>query len=244
MAEILPISFCTFVKNEEKHIRDCIESVRPVVAEIVVVDTGSTDSTVEICQEFTDRIYKVGFSDFGSIRTLTAHLALYPWVLMLDADERLEGADWPLLAKCIDQPQGTQGDDMEMDEDGEVVIDSWALPRKRWADIWMHKQVEVEAYPDWQVRLFRNYVDRPKIQYRRRVHETIIGCVKTEYAHEGPTIHHFQNVYKEAVDLQHRQDMYERLRTEDVSTGISHSAPAVVGMDCVVGDTDEDNGNS
>jgi len=231
MTQVLPISLCIFVKNEALHIRDCIESVRPVVAEIVVVDTGSTDDTVKICREFTDRIYSVGFSDFGSIRTLTAHLALYPWVLMLDADERIDSTDWSKLGELINQPSAVQGDNMELDKDENVVIDSWALPRKRWADIWMHKQVELEAYPDWQVRLFRNYIDGARIGYERRVHETITGCRRTEKAAEGPTIHHFQNVYKDAESLQARQESYTKLYEQDIQDGVKHTGPPVVTMD-------------
>lgn len=233
MTQVLPISLCIFVKDEALHIRDCIESVRPIVSEIVVVDTGSTDDTVEICREFTDRIYRVGFSDFGSIRTLTAHLALYSWVLMLDADERIDSVDWPKFCGLIDQPLGVRGNNLELDEEGNVVTDSWALPRKRWADIWMHKQVELEAYPDWQVRLFRNYVNRPQIRYERRVHETIAGCTKTRFAKDGPTIHHFQNIHKGVSGLQCRQEMYERLRAEDTAEGVKHKGPAVAEMDRV-----------
>ncbi len=211
--------------------RDCLESVRPIVAEIVVVDTGSTDRTVEICREFTDRVYTVGFSDFGSIRTLAAHLALHPWVLMLDADERIDWTDWPKFAALIDQPLGSAGDNNELDEEGNVVIDSWLLPRKRWADSWMNKQVEVEAYPDWQARLFRNYVDRPRIHYRQRVHERIAGCIRTEQAVGGPTIHHFQNVHKSNEDLKRRRLHYEGLQAQDKADGVKHVAPAVVEID-------------
>jgi glycosyltransferase involved in cell wall biosynthesis len=240
MSQVLPISLCTFVRNEEENIRDCIESVRPIVAEVVIVDTGSTDRTIKICREFTDRIYKVGFSDFGSIRTITAHLSLYPWVLMLDADERILSEDWGKFIELINQPWGTEGDNMELDKDGNVVIDSWALPRKRWADLWMRQQVEPEAYPDWQVRLFRNYIDRPRIKFVRRVHETITGCIKTAYAEDGPTIHHFQNVHKTNEDLKVRQNLYEELRAKDIAEGTKHTSPAVVEMDRV----DESDGNS
>lgn len=229
--ERLPISLCLFVKNEADNLRDCIESVRPIVAEIVVVDTGSTDDTVEIAKSYTDRVYEVGFSDFGNIRTLTAHLALYEWVLMLDADERLDAADWPKLAELIDQPAGVRGNDMELTEEGEVTIDSWALPRKRWADVWRTKQVEIEAYPDWQVRLFRNHMNRPKIKFVRRVHETVSGCIKTVQSADGPIIHHLQNVNKDPDALKARAKHYRKLYDQDVAEGIEHSEPAVVDLD-------------
>jgi glycosyltransferase involved in cell wall biosynthesis len=235
MTDSLPISLCTFVKNEEHNIRDCIESVRPLVSEIVIVDTGSTDGTIDICRQFTDRIYRAGFTDFGSIRTLTAHLALQPWVLMLDADERIDSADWPKFYRLIAQPEGVEGDLLEFDREGNLVIDSWALPRKRWADPWMRQQVEIEAYPDWQTRLFRNYMDpkRPKIKFVRRVHEIISGCAKTGFAEDGPTIHHFQNVHKDDSLLAQRQELYERLYAADVDEGVEHEEPPVVEMDRV-----------
>lgn len=230
---VLPLSLCVFVKNEAASIRDCFESVLPVVSEIVVVDTGSTDGTVDICRKYTDRIYQVGFSDFGSIRTLSAHLAAYPWVLMLDADERIDAADWGKLAELVSVPVGVSGDDWELDKAGELVTDSWALPRKRWADEWMHEQLEKDVYPDWQVRLFRNYVQRPKIYFERRVHERVAGCVNTVVASEGPTIHHFQNVFKPQTALLARQALYERLQAADIAEGIQHDIPAVVELDNV-----------
>lgn len=227
----LPISLCLFVKDEEKNIRDCLESVAAIVAEIVVVDTGSKDRTAEIAREYTDRVYNVGFTDFGSIRTLTAHLANYPWILMLDADERILSEDWPKLAELINQPEGVQGNDLELDEEGNVVIDSWALPRKRWADRWMRKQVDIESYPDWQVRLFRNHVYRRKIYFRRRVHETVAGCIRTEPSPDGPVIHHFQNVVKSDEDLARRAELYTRLYEADVREGVEHVEPPVIDLD-------------
>lgn len=230
MVQRLPISLCMFVKNEEKNLRDCIESVKPVIAEIVVVDTGSQDKTLEIAHQYTKRVYSVPFTDFGSVRTITAHLAAYPWVLMLDADERLDPDDWKLLPDLINQPAGVKGNNLELDADGNVIIDSWALPRKRWADAWMREQVEVEAYPDWQVRLFRNHPDK-KITFRRRVHETISGAVQTKHSEAGPIIHHIQNLHKNEEDLSARRKLYKKLYEMDIAEGIEHIEPPVAEMD-------------
>lgn len=231
--ETLPISLCLFVKNEEKSIIDCIESVRPLVSEIVVVDTGSTDKTIEIARKFTDRVYTIPFNDFGSIRTITAHLSNMPWVLMLDADEIISFEDYGKFPALIDVPYGVSGDDMELDENGEVITDSYAFPRKRWTDRRMRKQVDVASYPDWQVRLFRNHVDRKKIKFVRRVHETISGCIKTVHCPDGPTIHHFQNENKDKDALARRQELYTRLQQLDIDEGIVHEAPPVIEEDRV-----------
>jgi glycosyltransferase involved in cell wall biosynthesis len=230
MPEKLPISLCTFVKNEEDNLRGCIESVLPVVSEIIVVDTGSSDRTVEIAKEYTQRVYSVGFTDFGSIRTLTAHLANMPWVLMLDADERLS-PDWNKLKELVMQPYAVNAPVYDRTADNEVMIDSWALPRKRWADKWMTIQEDVESFPDWQIRLFRNHTVRRKIEYVRRVHETAKYCVRTEHSIEGPFIHHFQNVHKDKNDLKVRENLYKTFYDNDISDGIKHTAPPVIKKD-------------
>ncbi len=222
-----------FVKNEESNLRDCIESVRPIVAEIVIVDTGSTDGTVALAKTLTSRVYEVPFTDFGSIRTLTAHLADYPWVLMLDGDERVDPAEWGKIAELVDVPPPVPGDKGELDKDGEVITDSYAWPRKRWADAWMRKQVDSESYPDWQVRLFRNHHFRDKITFRRRVHETVSGCVKTVECPDGPIVHHFQNVEKDETALLERQTLYTKLQALDIRDGVEHTQPPVVEMDKV-----------
>lgn len=65
------ISLCMIVKNEEMHIARCLDSVAELVEEIVIVDTGSTDRTVEIVSDYTSKVYsypwKDDFSDFQGI---------------------------------------------------------------------------------------------------------------------------------------------------------------------------------
>jgi glycosyltransferase involved in cell wall biosynthesis len=228
----LPISLAMFVKDEEASIRDCIESVKPIISEIVILDTGSTDRTVEICRRYTDKIYRVGFTDFGSIRTVTAHLATQSWIFMIDADERILPEDLHKFVPLICRPNIKKGTNEERDILGQVAIDSWALPRKRWADKWMNNQVEIDAYPDWQVRLFKNYSDK-RIGFRRRVHETVFGCVRTAFAADGPTIQHFQGVYKLEQHKVERMDLYQELYNKDIEEGVVHTTPPVVALDKV-----------
>jgi glycosyltransferase involved in cell wall biosynthesis len=89
----VPICLATFVKNEAHCIEHMFKSVVDHVDEIVVVDTGSTDGTQDICKKYVKHIYETPFTDFGKIRTLTMRLATTPWVLMLDADETIERPD-------------------------------------------------------------------------------------------------------------------------------------------------------
>jgi len=84
------ISLCMIVKNEEKYLRDCLESVKGVAGEIVLVDTGSTDATIQIAKEYDARIFYFNWiNDFAAARNYSLQQCLGDWILYLDADERL-----------------------------------------------------------------------------------------------------------------------------------------------------------
>lgn len=94
------ISLCMIVKDEEDFLPGCLESVRGVADEIVVVDTGSADRTVEIAREFGAKVYQYEWNDdFAAARNESLKYATCGWILVLDADERLDaGAEAALKA--------------------------------------------------------------------------------------------------------------------------------------------------
>ena len=54
---MLPISICMIMKNEEKNLRKCLDSIKGLTHELILVDTGSTDSTLDIAREYTNQIH-------------------------------------------------------------------------------------------------------------------------------------------------------------------------------------------
>ena len=81
------ISACVIARNEEDHLGRCLDSVRGIVDEIVVVDTGSTDRTVEIARERGARVFHFTWiNDFSAARNQLLRHATGDWVLVLDAD--------------------------------------------------------------------------------------------------------------------------------------------------------------
>ena len=82
------VSACVICFNEERKIRRCLESLR-WCDEIVVVDSFSTDRTVAICREFTDRVYQHEWLGYVGQRNMVRELARHPWVLFLDSDEEV-----------------------------------------------------------------------------------------------------------------------------------------------------------
>ncbi|AJG87510.1 glycosyl transferase 2 family protein [Bacillus anthracis] len=82
------LSACLIVKNEEEMLGKCLESLRRVIEEIIVVDTGSTDSTKEIARQFTDKVYDFEWmNDFSEARNFAASKANGEWIIAIDADE-------------------------------------------------------------------------------------------------------------------------------------------------------------
>jgi len=82
------ISACITAGNEEKNIRRCLESVR-WADEIVVVDSFSTDRTVEICREYTPLVYQHKWLGYIGQKNLIKDMAAGPWILFIDADEEI-----------------------------------------------------------------------------------------------------------------------------------------------------------
>ncbi|MBC7084270.1 MAG: glycosyltransferase [Firmicutes bacterium] len=92
------ISLCMIVKNEEEFLPGCLDSVKGVVDEIIIVDTGSTDRTVEIARQYGAKVYHYEWNDdFAAARNESLKHATCGWILVLDADERLEPGSGPLL---------------------------------------------------------------------------------------------------------------------------------------------------
>ena len=86
------ISLCMIVKNEQEVLGRCLDSIKSLVDEIIIVDTGSNDGTIEIAKRYTNRVYNfVWVDDFSLARNYSFSRATCDYVLWLDADDVLEG---------------------------------------------------------------------------------------------------------------------------------------------------------
>jgi tetratricopeptide (TPR) repeat protein len=101
----IKVSLCMIVKNEAERLANCLKSGQGFVDEIILVDTGSSDRTINIAKKFGAKIYKFPWGDdFASARNYALQQAQGEWVLVLDGDEVLEQATIPILKNAINNP--------------------------------------------------------------------------------------------------------------------------------------------
>ncbi len=100
------ISLCMIVRNEEKHIEECLQSAIEYVDEIIVVDTGSEDGTKDICSKYEVKIFDFQWEqNFASARNFCIEQASGDWILWMDADERLVVNDHEALLQCLSKKE-------------------------------------------------------------------------------------------------------------------------------------------
>lgn len=132
----LPISLVVITLNEEAHIERCIRSA-PFVDDVVIVDSFSTDRTVELAEKCGARVFKEKWRGFGPQKAFAAEQARHAWVLSLDADEALS----PELAAEI------MGRFADLDPEAGYLVPRKSFHLGRWI-------CHGGWYPDYQLRLF------------------------------------------------------------------------------------------
>ncbi len=170
------ITAVIIVKNEEHQIMDCLQSLG-WVDEIVVVDTGSTDRTVELAGRFASRVCKIEFKGYGDAKNYGVHMATGEWILSLDADERIS----PQLREEIEETLKREGD-----------REGYYIPRK---PFFLGKPIFHGGwYPAYVLRLFKR---GEGFFNSRKVHEDVklsgrVAYLKNHILHyTDPNLSHY-----------------------------------------------------
>jgi len=99
---------CMIVRDEEKYLEDALISIKDYVDEIVIVDTGSIDKTIEIAKKYTDKIYSIEWEGnyfAGARNESIKHAENADWVFIIDADERLDPKSGQRMRDIIDRSE-------------------------------------------------------------------------------------------------------------------------------------------
>src|SRR5579863_1511235 len=148
------LSLCMIVRNEERNLARCLDSVQGLANELVIVDTGSTDQTPRLAASYGARVIPFDFTvvDFAAARNHAITHARGQRILMLDADEILAPGNAQEIEKLIARDENA----------------GYFLERLN------HSSDSASPITDYVVRLFPN---RPEYRYRGRVHETIDSAI-------------------------------------------------------------------
>ena len=197
------LSVIIITKNEAEQIRECLESVR-WADEMVILDSGSTDGTMDICREFTDNVFETDWPGFGPQKNRALEKATGDWVLSIDADERIS----PKLRQEIEQAMTSK------------QYQGYEIPRSSfYCGRWIRHS---GWWPDYIVRLFRGDSARFSDSL---VHEHVevqgaVGRLR------NPLIHYSFGNFEEVLDKVNRYSTYnaEMLLQAGKSTSILKAA--------------------
>ena len=183
--EPVKVSLCMIVKNEAPHLERCLLSVAGVVDELVVVDTGSTDRTVEIAAAHQARLFHFAWrDDFSLARNFSLDQARGEWILHLDADEELETDTRARLRPLL----------------AETRADGLLMTQRNFT-----AGSDLVRYDDLRItRLFRN---RPEFRYEQAIHEQIRPSIDRHGGRVAPSdlvIWHYGYVTQTAQGQQSR----------------------------------------
>ena len=154
------VSVTIITRNEEKNILACLESVQ-WADEIIISDSGSTDSTATIAAKYTNKVHHDPWYGFGKQKNLCADRASYQWILNVDADERVSSDLRRDIVNILEKPDS---------------LDGYYMPRKNYfCGQWIKRG---GWYPDYNLRLYRKDFGRFS---EREFHEAVVLKGKAGY---------------------------------------------------------------
>ena len=96
------LSLCMIVRDEAEELKRCLNSVKDLVDEIVAIDTGSVDRTVEVANSFGAKVLHFKWiDDFSAARNASIEMAVSDWILTLDCDEGISQKDHAQIQRCV-----------------------------------------------------------------------------------------------------------------------------------------------
>jgi len=204
------LSFNLIVKNEEHCLEECLQSIKPIADEIIIVDTGSTDATVEISKKFTDKIFEfVWINDFSAARNLAKSKTSGDWIFLIDADEVLNFEEYPLILNALKNSNVEAYICITKNFDFNVNAVNWHK-NKTAADFRLCKSAG-GWFPSEKIRLFRNRTD---YRFYGRIHEMLDEkLLSNKIADADFFIYHYGYLYSKLDNKKYSKKLehYEKL---------------------------------
>lgn len=197
------ISVTVITHNEEENIKDCLESVK-WADEIIVVDSGSTDRTIKICGEYTDKVFFNAWPGMKEQKQCAVEKASNLWIFSIDADERVTEALEEFILRELKNP----------------MFNGYRFPRRNY---FLGEWLKFGGwYPDHVLRFFRK--DRGRFGGANPHDKVVVesGRIKTV---DIPLIHH---TYKSISQYLAKQNMYSSISAKELFYSGKRFPPYVI----------------
>jgi FkbM family methyltransferase len=196
------LSVCMIVKDEERHMANCLYSLSPVADEMIVVDTGSADSTKRIAEAFGAQVYDFEWvNDFAVARNHSLSKAKGDWILVMDADEVISFEDHDPLKKLIGKKDRISYILTTRNYVARTAGDGWVCNDNSY----IHEQAGRGWYPSAKVRLFPN---NDKIRFEQPIHELVeysLTRIGMGWQESGIPVHHYGELDAEKATIKDAQ---------------------------------------
>jgi len=167
------VSLCMIVKNEKSHLARCLRSAKPVVDEIIVADTGSSDETKDIALVFGAQVYDFPWvDDFSEARNYSLSKASGNWILVLDADETISEKDYEKFREFLETSQSRPAAYRIQTRNYSNQANTVGFRSNRGES---PDEEGIGWFPSDKVRLFTN---DPRIRFEYPVHELVEPCLE------------------------------------------------------------------
>jgi len=188
----MEITVVVITYNEEDRLEAALQSIQAVASEIVIIDRHSTDNTLDVAKKYSDRIYSREWTNYADQKNFGNVQATFPWILSLDADERLS----PELQEEILKLRSE-----------EPSVAAFSMPRQA---CYLGKWIRHSGwYPDRKIRLFRKDKAHWEGEY---VHESLV--VDGEVKKLKGVLYHF--TYRDMSDQVKRLNLYSSLGAQSL----------------------------
>jgi len=206
------ISLCMIVRNEEEYLPGCLESIKSLVDEMVIVDTGSTDKTVEIAKSCGAKVIHHPWNDdFAEARNVALKHATCDWILVLDADEVIAPQDLWKIRELVKNKD----------------VAGYKLVQRTYQEKTTMAEWQAVEYPYPEARGCTGYIPSPLVRLFRRdkdvyfigmVHELVEYSILEKRGLIVETdipIHHYGKICRGA-DRKRKQELYRLIGEKKV----------------------------
>jgi tetratricopeptide (TPR) repeat protein len=199
----MTISACLIMKNEERWLRGCLENLKALCSEIIIVDTGSTDQSMAIAREYGVRLSSQKWeNDFSKARNASLERATGRWILVIDPDERIAERDLERIRQLTLDTSVMAYTIKTRNYSSNAMASGFVPCTGEYKD-------EEGEYPGYfesgKIRLFQNI---PSIRFVGSVHELVEATVKGKVLPSDVPIHHYGST-EQVAEEKNKRSFYQ-----------------------------------